>query len=71
MSICTKVEPMSKGPDNVPLLMASLFDAKSLVEFRVSFASDFDPVTSCFGDESFITTLGVHVLRLIKNLTPF
>jgi hypothetical protein len=28
---CTKVEPMSEGFDSVPLLMASLFDAKALV----------------------------------------
>jgi hypothetical protein len=50
VSICTRVEPMSEGYDSVSLLMASLFGAKVLVEYRASFASDFDHVTSCFGE---------------------
>jgi hypothetical protein len=41
---------MSEGYDSVSLLMASLFGAKVLVEYRASFASDFDHVTSCFGE---------------------
>jgi hypothetical protein len=33
---------MSEGFDSVPLLMASLFDAKALVEYGANFVSDFD-----------------------------
>jgi hypothetical protein len=49
VSICMKVKPMCEGSDSVPLLMASLFGAKALVEYRVNLVSDFILVASCFG----------------------
>jgi hypothetical protein len=57
ISICTKVEPMSKGSDSAPLVMTSLFGAKALVKYRASFASVFDPVTSCFGGTKLLLLL--------------
>jgi hypothetical protein len=70
VSICTKVEPMSEGSDSAPLLMASLFGAKALIEHKANLVSDFDLVASCFGEQSFYFCFGVHGLRLSKNLTP-
>jgi hypothetical protein len=68
--ICTKVEPMSKGSDSVPLLMASLFGAKVFVEYRANLVSDFDLVATCFGERRFYCCFKVHGLCHIKNLTP-
>jgi hypothetical protein len=36
--------------DSAPLLVALLFSAKVLDEYRANFVSDFDPVASCFGE---------------------
>jgi hypothetical protein len=47
---CVNVEPMSERSNSTPSLMASLFSARVLVEYRASFASNFDLVASCFGE---------------------
>jgi hypothetical protein len=62
-------EPISEGSDSVPLLMASLFSTKVLVKYGANFVSDFDPVASCFGEQSFYYYFEVNKLRLVKNLT--
>jgi hypothetical protein len=61
---------MSEGSDSVPLLMALLFSAKALVEYRANLVSDFDPNASCFRERCIYYCFGVHRLCLIKNLTP-
>jgi heme/copper-type cytochrome/quinol oxidase subunit 3 len=65
-----KVEPMSKGSESAPLLMASLFSAKALIEYGANFVSDFDFVYSCVCEGSFYYCFGVHDLHIVKNLTP-
>jgi heme/copper-type cytochrome/quinol oxidase subunit 3 len=70
VSVCTKGETMSEGSNSVPQLMALLFSVKALVEYRANFVSDFDPMASRFGEQSFYYYFGVHGLCLIKNLTP-
>jgi hypothetical protein len=65
-----KVVPMSEESDSVPSLMASLFNAKMIVEYRANFVSDFDNVDSCSGEQSFYYYFRVHGIYLIKNLTP-
>jgi hypothetical protein len=45
-----KVEPMSRGPDSVRPLMASLLCIKMLVKYGANLVSDFDPQDSCFGE---------------------
>jgi hypothetical protein len=42
----------------------------ALVKYRAGVASDFDSGISVLGKEAYITSLGLHVLHLIKNLTP-
>jgi hypothetical protein len=49
--------------------MASLFSTKVLVKYGANFVSDFDPVASCFGEQSFYYYFEVNKLRLVKNLT--
>jgi hypothetical protein len=50
--------------------MASLFCVKTLVEYGANLVSDFDPMDSCLGGESFYCYFGKHGLYLIKNITP-
>jgi hypothetical protein len=61
---------MSEGSDSVPLLMALLFSAKVLVEYRANLVSDFDPNASCFEEQCIYCCFEVHRLCLVKNLTP-
>jgi hypothetical protein len=68
--ICVKVELMSKGSDSAPPLMALLFSAKALVEYKANFVRDFELVDLCLGEGSFYYCFRVHGLRLVKNLTP-
>jgi hypothetical protein len=41
---------MSEGSDSMPLLIALLFGARVLVEYRSNFISDFNPLVSYFGE---------------------
>jgi hypothetical protein len=43
------LKPMSEGSDSVPLLMASLFSAKALVEYSANLVSDFNRVLMFWG----------------------
>jgi hypothetical protein len=61
---------MSEGSDCLPLLMASLFSVKMLIEYGAILVTDFDPKASCFGQRSFYFRFGVYMLYLIKNLRP-
>jgi hypothetical protein len=45
---------MNKGYHSAPLLMASLFSAKVLVEYEANFVSDFDPGATYGGETKFL-----------------
>jgi hypothetical protein len=50
---------MSEGSDSVPLLMASLFNAKALVKYGANFVSDFNHEALCIW--------GMKLLLLLRD----